>query len=161
MAGDQKYSWFFNQEETISDPEIRCHGKSEILDVGSKKWTNGTDFPISPLRGHMMTADDQFVYVLAGKTIGGGAALIPSAYKYDVSSGIWSEIGSLIQRSSWLNSVTQFNSSWYAGYCALEKATLDENGMIDSEIILPDNNNCYMELYYATFVEIPAGKCQA
>ena len=111
----------------------------------------------------MMTADDQFVYVLAGRTVGGDypGGLIPGAYKYDVSAGIWSEIGSLIQRSNWLNSVTQFNSSWYAGYCALEKATLDANGTLDSEIILPDNNNCYMELYYASFVEIPAGKCQA
>ncbi|CAG5079734.1 Oidioi.mRNA.OKI2018_I69.PAR.g9349.t1.cds [Oikopleura dioica] len=109
----------------------------------------------------MMTADDQFVYVMAGRTIGGDTSTIPGAYKYNVSAGIWTEMGSLIQRSNYFNSVTQFNSSWYAGYCALEKATLDENGMIDSEIILPDNNNCYMELYYATFVEIPAGKCQA
>jgi hypothetical protein len=79
--------------------------------------------------------------------------------RLDMTTMEWSAIGTLIENTTWNNSGFQWGFSWYTGECAIQKATYND-GVFSSEIIIPDDNECYMDLWYAHMFELPAGQCQ-
>ena len=121
-----------------------CHNNVEFYN--GSNWNFGEPVPLDEIYGHTLTTDQESIYLFGGLT-----SKPENVLRYQ--NGAWRTIGKLIDTRDWNTSAIQLGHFVYTGRCSLERVNVVDR--FASEVVIPDEGGCRLDLYYATMFEFP------